>query len=179
MKFKKEKDNRYWVRFMRATEKLMRKLTVSQFISYLKENAELEGDDYECIDDKHMVVKVYLLNETESLSKEFLVTEDGRVFYCISLNTKVELVDDVLDEDKGMKIYKNENDTVRVGAEKREGKYIIIVEKVRKFMVATKGTRKPHIEEDINHFEKEFSSKEQANRYFLGIKRNNPTLKLI
>lgn len=76
-----------------------------------------------------------------------------------------------------MKIYKNANDTVRVGATEKNGKYVIIVEKERKVLVATKGSHKPHVETDYSHYEKAFDTKEQANRYFLGIKRNNPTLK--
>ena len=35
-----------------------------------------------------------------------------------------------------MKIYKNANDTVRVGAMERNGKFVIIVEKERKTLVA-------------------------------------------
>ena len=41
MKYRKEDDNRYRVRFMRSTEELMDALTVKEFISYLEENAEL------------------------------------------------------------------------------------------------------------------------------------------
>jgi hypothetical protein len=75
-----------------------------------------------------------------------------------------------------MKIYKNSTDTMRVGAEERNGKYIIIIEKQFKRLVATKNSRKAHTEIDYSHFEKAFDTAEQANRYFLGIKKNNPTL---
>lgn len=75
-----------------------------------------------------------------------------------------------------MKIYKNANDTMRVGAVEKDGKYIIIIEKERKMLVATKGNRKAHTETDYSHYEKAFDTAEQANRYFLGIKKNNPTL---
>ena len=78
-----------------------------------------------------------------------------------------------------MKIYKNANDTMRIGATEKDGKYIIIIEKEKKMIVATKGSKKPHIETDYSHFEKSFETSEQANRYFLGIKKNNPTLKLV
>lgn len=78
-----------------------------------------------------------------------------------------------------MKMFKNENDTMRVGAEERNGKYIIIIEKVRKTLVASRNSHKAHVEEYTTHFEKAFDTKEQANRYFLGIKKNNPTLKAI
>lgn len=77
-----------------------------------------------------------------------------------------------------MKIYKNANDTVRVGAVEKNGKYVIIVEKERKMLVASKNSHKSHIETDYSHFEKAFDTADQANRYFLGIKRNNPTLTL-
>lgn len=95
MRYLKEDDNRYRVRFMVSTEKLMDELTVSQFIAYLEENAELESDEeYEYISGKVVKCKAYDLKEAESnLHKEFLVTEDGRLFYWLSLNTKIELVD--------------------------------------------------------------------------------------
>lgn len=94
MKYYKENDNRYRVNFMVATEELMDRLTVKEFISYLEENAELEDEDYEYISGKVVKCKAYDLKEAGSkLHKEFLVTEDGRVFYWLSLNQKIELVD--------------------------------------------------------------------------------------
>ncbi len=95
MKYAKQDDNRYRVRFMRSTEKLMDELTVSQFIAYLEENAELESDEeYEYLSGEVVKCRAYDLKEDNSnLHKEFLVTEDGRVFYWLSLNTKIELVD--------------------------------------------------------------------------------------
>lgn len=78
-----------------------------------------------------------------------------------------------------MKLYKNENDSMRVGAVEKNGKYIIIIEKKRNMLVASKNSRKAHIEEDYSHFEKSFDSAEEANAYFKGIKKNNPTLALI
>lgn len=95
MKYYKEDDNRYRVNFMVATEELMDRLTVKEFISYLEENAELEDDeDYEYISGKVVKCRAYDLKEADSkLHKEFLVTEDGRVFYWLSLNQKIELVD--------------------------------------------------------------------------------------
>ena len=94
MRYKNDNDNRYRVRFMRSTEELMDILTVKGFISYLEENAELEDETHEYIDGKVVKCKAYDLKEAESnLHKEFLVTEDGRVFYWLSLLQKVELVD--------------------------------------------------------------------------------------
>lgn len=75
-----------------------------------------------------------------------------------------------------MKTYKNENDTMRVGALERDGKYIIIIEKEKQMLVASRNSRKPHTESYYTHYEKRFDSREKANAYFKGIKRNNPTL---
>lgn len=94
MRYKNSDDNRYRVQFMVATEKLMDQLTVKEFISYLEENAEFEDYTVEYIDKKCVNCRAYDLKEADSnLHKEFLVTEDGRVFYWRSLNCKVELVD--------------------------------------------------------------------------------------
>lgn len=95
MRYKKENDNRYRVNFMIATEKLMDQLTVKEFISYLEENAEFEDETHEYIDGRIVTCKVYDLKEENSnLHKEFLVTEDGRVFYWRTLMDKIELVDE-------------------------------------------------------------------------------------
>lgn len=101
MKYRNSDDNRYRVRFMVSTEELMDALTVKQFISYLEENAELEDDeDYEYIDGEVVKCRAYDLKEADSnLHKEFLVTEDGRVFYWMALNKRIELVDDEEKED--------------------------------------------------------------------------------
>lgn len=94
MKYKNSGDNRYRVQFMRATEELMDQVTVKEFISYLEENAEFEDYTVEYIDGRCVNCKAYDLKEENSnLHKEFLVTEDGRVFYWRSLNCKAELVD--------------------------------------------------------------------------------------
>ena len=95
MRYKNSDDNRYRVQFMRSTEELMDQLTVKEFISYLEENAEFEDYTVEYIDKKCVKCRAYDLTEENSkLHKEFLVTEDGRVFYWRSLISKVELVDD-------------------------------------------------------------------------------------
>lgn len=94
MRYKEDNDNRYRVNFMRATEELMDALTVESFISYLEENAEFEDYTVEYIDGKCVKCRGYDLTEENSkLHKEFLVTEDGRVFYWRSLISKIELVD--------------------------------------------------------------------------------------
>ena len=95
MRYKNEDDNRYRVNFMIATEKLMDKLTVREFISYLEEKAEFEDTTHKYIDGKVVECKAYDLKEENSnLRKEFLVTSDGRVFYWRTLMDKIELIDE-------------------------------------------------------------------------------------
>lgn len=112
MRYKEDNDNRYRVNFMRATEELMDALTVESFISYLEENAEFEDYTVEYIDGKCVKCRAYDLTEENSkLHKEFLVTEDGRVFYWRTLLDKLELVDDEIPE--GMVEGLQEGDTYR------------------------------------------------------------------
>lgn len=112
MRYKEDNDNRYRVNFMRATEELMDALTVKSFISYLEENAEFEDYTVEYIDGKCVKCRAYDLTEENSkLHKEFLVTDDGRVFYWRTLLDKIELVDDEIPE--GMVEGLQEGDTYR------------------------------------------------------------------
>lgn len=112
MRYKEDNDNRYRVNFMRTTEELMDALTVESFISYLEENAEFEDYTVEYIDGKCVKCRAYDLTEENSkLHKEFLVTEDGRVFYWRTLLDKIELVDDEIPE--GMVEGLQEGDTYR------------------------------------------------------------------
>lgn len=112
MRYKEDNDNRYRVNFMRATEELMDTITVESFISYLEENAEFEDYTVEYIDGKCVKCRAYDLTEENSkLHKEFLVTEDGRVFYWRTLLDKIELVDDEIPE--GMVEGLQEGDTYR------------------------------------------------------------------
>lgn len=95
MKFKNNDDSRYFVRFMPGTERLIKQLTVKEFIAYLEDNAVLEDEIYDCIDGKGVTCQVYNLKEENSkLHKEFLVTRDGRVFYFRTLNDKIEFEDE-------------------------------------------------------------------------------------
>ena len=110
MKYKNSDDNRYRVQFMRSTEELMDQLTVKEFISYLEENAEFEDYTVEYIDKKCVKCRAYDLTEENSkLHKEFLVTEDGRVFYWRSLISRIELVDDEPIPKKTLKDRTNED----------------------------------------------------------------------
>ena len=94
MRFKNDNDNRYRVNFMRATEELINKMTVTEFIEYLKNNAILEEENYsEYIDGKVIRCKACELKETDKLCKEFLITEDSRLFYWLTPLKKIELVD--------------------------------------------------------------------------------------
>lgn len=112
MRYKEDNDNRYRVNYMRATEELMDALTVESFISYLEENAEFEDYTVEYIDGKCVKCRAYDLTEENSkLHKEFLVTEDGRVFYWRTLLDKIELVDDEIPD--GMVEGLQEGDTYR------------------------------------------------------------------
>lgn len=112
MRYKNDADNRYRVRFMKSTEEIMDAITVKDFILYLEENAELEDETHEYIDGKVVKCKAYDLKEEDSkLHKEFLVTEDGRVFYWRTLLDKIELVDDEIPE--GMVEGLQEGDTYR------------------------------------------------------------------
>lgn len=112
MRYKEDNDNRYRVNFMRATEELMDAITVESFISYLEENAEFEDYTVEYIDGKCVKCRAYDLTvENSKLHKEFLVTEDGRVFYWRTLLDKIELVDDEIPE--GMVEGLQEGDTYR------------------------------------------------------------------
>ena len=112
MRYKEDNDNRYRVNFMRATEELMDALTVESFISYLEENAEFEDYTVEYIDGKCVKCRANdITQENSKLHKEFLVTEDGRVFYWRTLLDKIELVDDEIPE--GMVEGLQEGDTYR------------------------------------------------------------------
>lgn len=94
MKFKNDDDSRYFAKFMIATEKLIKQLTVKEFISYLEENAEFESEINEYTDGREVIYKAYELKEENSnLYKEFLITEDGRVFYWRTLFNKIEFID--------------------------------------------------------------------------------------
>lgn len=95
MKFKNNDDSRYFTRFLRGTEKKIKDMTCIEFITYLKENAVDIDTDFICIDDERVKCSVYVIREEQSrIEKEFIVTEDNRVFYYRTLNAKHELVDD-------------------------------------------------------------------------------------
>lgn len=95
MKYKNDCDNRYRVNFMRKTEKIIDTLKVKEFINFLEKNAEFEDYTIEVIDKKCIKCRAYdFVEENSRLHKEFLVTEDGRLFYWLSLMQKIELIDE-------------------------------------------------------------------------------------
>lgn len=93
MIYKNRDHNRYRINFMRVTEALMDRLTVKEFIQYLEERAVFEDYDVEYIDGEILNSKVYALYESNRMRKEFIVTENGRLFYWVSLIRKAELID--------------------------------------------------------------------------------------
>lgn len=130
MKYKNSDDNRYRVQFMRSTEELMDQLTVKEFISYLEENAEFEDYTVEYIDGKCVKCRAYDLTEENSkLHKEFLVTEDGRVFYWRTLLDKIELVDDEPIPKKPLKDRTNEDLVIEYQTTHNEDLFRALLEK--------------------------------------------------
>ena len=94
MIFKNFNDNKYRTAFTIVTEILINKLSTKEFILYLEERAVFEGCCVEYIDGEKLYSKAYALPENGSgMKKEFLITEDGRVFYWHSVLRKAELVD--------------------------------------------------------------------------------------
>ncbi|WP_455618859.1 hypothetical protein [Eisenbergiella sp.] len=124
MKFKKENDSKYFVRFMTTTEEIMRRSTVAEFIQYLESNAELveeEGSQ-----------KIYILRETASLKKEFIV-EDGRVFLWVNMLINAELVDEKVERPqiKSIKFKRNGcGGWLVIGDTERFGKQEVLYEGV-------------------------------------------------
>ena len=130
MRYKNSDDNRYRVQFMRSTEELMDQLTVKEFISYLEENAEFEDYTVEYIDKKCVKCRAYDLTEENSkLHKEFLVTEDGRVFYWRSLISRIELVDDEPIPKKTLKDRTNEDLVIEYQTTHNEDLFRALLEK--------------------------------------------------
>ena len=73
-----------------------------------------------------------------------------------------------------------ESETICVEAYKRGGYYILRIRQYNNFYVATKHSRKAHIESGwTSPYEKKFEEKEQANKYFKAIKMRNPDMQLV
>ena len=76
-----------------------------------------------------------------------------------------------------MKTFVNATKTKSIEAFLRDGKYVLRINTKRVMVIHQRG--KAHGEEYVDTIEKEFDTPEQANRYYLGIKKNNPTLRAI
>lgn len=77
------------------------------------------------------------------------------------------------------KFYNTEDNKFGVRATKENDEYVLVIAYVSARFVATKHSRKAHIETDISSFEKRFANRESANKYFLKIKENHKTLKQV
>ena len=78
-----------------------------------------------------------------------------------------------------MKKYVDENGTKIVYAYEEDGKYILDIKTYTAHICATRKRGVYSTEYWWTNTKKEFTSKESANKYFLAIKRNNPTLKRV
>lgn len=114
MKFKNVDDSKYFVRFMRVTEEKIKTMTCAEFISYLMHNAIDVDTDFICVDGKQEKCVVYTIREEQStIQKDFIVTENSRVFYYRSLNAKHELVDNEKNEEAINEKYKEEYERLK------------------------------------------------------------------
>lgn len=114
MKFKNVDDSKYFVRFMRATEEKIKSMDCAEFILYLRDNAVDMDIDFICIDGKKQQCVVYTIREEQSTNeKDFIVTEDNRVFYYRSLNARHELVDSKKDKKTVNEKYKSEYERLK------------------------------------------------------------------
>lgn len=115
MKFKNVDDSKYFVRFMRVTEEKIKTMTCAEFISYLMHNAIDADNDFICVDGKQEKCVVYtIIEEQSTIQKDFIVTEDNRVFYYRSLNAKHELVDNEKNEKTMNEKYRIEYDIFKL-----------------------------------------------------------------
>ena len=95
MKFKRSEDNKYRVQFTKELNKLMDKLTIKEFVYYLIDHAALTFTDCQgCINNEPSRFKVFLLADPDiSLIKDFVFTEDGKLYYCTENNELNQFVD--------------------------------------------------------------------------------------
>lgn len=95
-----------YIKMRKATEDMILKSTKDEFIRFILENAVVEEDEDEeaCFipSGEHEFVwgKTYEMQGEEFKGDEFIITNDGRVFFALSLNTNWEVVDDVKKETK-------------------------------------------------------------------------------
>lgn len=88
-----------YIKMRKATEDMILKSTKDEFIRFILENAVVEEDEDEeaCFipSGEHDFVwgKTYEMQGEEFKGDEFIITNDGRVFFALSLNTNWEVVD--------------------------------------------------------------------------------------
>lgn len=94
MKFKRSEDNKSRVQFTKELNKLMDKFTIKEFVYYLTDHAALtftDGQGY--INNEPARFKVFLLADPDIGSiKDFVFTEDGKLYYCTENNGLNQLV---------------------------------------------------------------------------------------
>ncbi len=95
-----------------ATERLIKDSSFQTLKTFILDNSEIEEDPDEMgrIHDgkKNLWGKTYLLTDKAFGNAEFFISEDGRIFFLISLNHQVEIIDDSTDDNtpEGMTLVK-------------------------------------------------------------------------
>ena len=77
------------------------------------------------------------------------------------------------------KFYNTDDKKFGVRATVEDGKYLLTIAYVSARFVATKHSRKSHIETDLVFFDKKFDNKNSANNYFKKVKETHKTLKQV
>ena len=81
------------------TEEVVKGLTLAQLRDFIRENSEVEEDEDEeghlYINGHNLYGKTYMLTGEKYGRDEFFISNDGRVFYLISINRRVEIVEEI------------------------------------------------------------------------------------
>lgn len=93
MRFKNINDAKYWSNFKKSILGLIDKLTLQEFIQYLRENGHFEGNSVELLDGKWIPVDVYGIENGKGRRNEFMITVDGRLLYWPTFLRRAELID--------------------------------------------------------------------------------------
>lgn len=89
----------YQVRMRKATEDMMSTSTVEEFKNFILQNAVVEEDEDEVAtilpkgEEKFLHGKTYEMKGEELKGDEFIITENGRIFFVVSLMENIEVVD--------------------------------------------------------------------------------------
>lgn len=80
------------------TEEAIKSMSLAQLRGFILDNAEVEEDEGEeshlMVDGRFIWGKTYEMTAEGFWHDEFFISDDGRVFYLISLNRRVEIVDE-------------------------------------------------------------------------------------